>query len=185
MTGPVLVPREESDAAQVVASNWSGPGGIKWRAGQPRPADGHPTGRVSGDVGSVDSVPSPPARDRLTSIAIFGPRPQYLFWQVWNFLGGGAYIHGPSASRAPTASSRRGRLPHARHSDLISATPERDGLPGRVGGWPERQLPSSSVWAATWRAPACSVLWPHHLPRPKSCARIGAAFGRPRPCGSD
>ena len=51
MTGPMLVPREESDGAQVVASNWSGPGGIMWRAGQPRPADGHPTGRVSGDVG--------------------------------------------------------------------------------------------------------------------------------------
>ena len=125
MTGPVLVPREESDASLVVASNWSGPGGTKWRAGQPRPADGHPTGRVGGDVGSVHSVPSPPARDRLTFIAIFGARPQYLFWQVWNFLGGSAYICGPSASRAPTASSRCGRLPDARHSDLVSATPER------------------------------------------------------------
>ena len=100
MTGPVWVPREESDGAQEAASSWSVRGGIKWRAERRRPARDHPYWPSERDAGSVDSVPSPPERDRLTVIAIFGLRPQYLFWQAWNFLGGGAYVCGQSASRA-------------------------------------------------------------------------------------
>jgi hypothetical protein len=45
--------------------------------------------------------------------------------------------------------------------------------------------PAAPAGLPTWRAPACSALWPLRLPRLKSCAMIGAAFGRPRPCGSD
>jgi hypothetical protein len=80
----------KADGAQEAAPSWSVRGGIKWRAERRRSARDHLYWPSERDAGSADFVPSPPERDRLTSIAVFGLRPQYLFWQVWNFLGGGA-----------------------------------------------------------------------------------------------
>jgi hypothetical protein len=78
MTGPVWVPREESRWCTEAASSWSVRGGIKWRAERRRPARDHPYWPSERDAGSIDSVPSPPERDRLTSIAIFGLRTGYV-----------------------------------------------------------------------------------------------------------